>query len=304
MTNGPPFVSVIVPVLNGERTIRKCLVSLLRMDYPQERREILVVDNGSTDRTAEIVKSFPVRYLWEERRGASYARNRGIEESKGEILAFTDADNLVTTGWLRELVRGFDSDAVGVVVGETVSYPPNTPADRLTAMWKPLRQIRTLSYPVYPWFSSCNVAFRRNVFNQIGLFDPRFPAASCEDLDLSWRFFQSKSFKMNYRPKALGFHCNYASAGDLFKQYQRYGYGQAVLCRKYQEERLWGWRRELGAYRDLLLAALAFGRAGLLSMVKGQEATRFSYLYCELVRKLGARIGFIRGTMRRDAQYC
>ena len=303
MDDATPFVSVIVPALNEERTIRECIVSLLRMDYPQERREILMVDNGSTDRTAEIIKSFPVRYLREERRGASYARNRGIEASKGEILAFTDADCLVTANWLRELVQGFDSEEVGVVVGETISYPPKTPADRLTAMLKPLRQIRTISYPVYPWFSSCNVAFRRNVFNQIGLFDPRFPAATCEDLDLSWRFFQSKSFKMNYRPKALGFHCNYASAWDLFKQYQGYGYGQAILCRKYPGRSLWGWRRELGAYRDLLLTAFVFGRAGLLSIVKGQEATRFSYLYCELVRKLGARIGFIRGTMRRDAQY-
>ncbi len=67
MASRLPFVSVIVPVLNGERTIRECVVSLLKTDYPVERRDILVVDNGSTDRTAEIVKSFPVRYLREER---------------------------------------------------------------------------------------------------------------------------------------------------------------------------------------------------------------------------------------------
>jgi len=303
MDDATPFVSVIIPVLNGERTIRECIVSLLKMDYPVDRREILVVDNGSTDRTAEIVKSFPVRYLREERRGASHARNRGIEASKGEILAFTDADCVVTTGWLQELVLGFDSEKTGVVVGEMVSYPPQTPAERYTAMWKPLRQIRTINYPVFPWFSSCNVAFRRNVFNQIGLFDPRFPAATCEDLDLSWRFFQNKNFELVHRPKSVVFHRHRVTTWGLFKQYQGYGYGQAILCRKYPGRSLWDWRRELGAYRDLLLTALVFGRAGLLSIVKGQEATRFSYLYCELVRKLGARIGFIRGTMRRDDQY-
>ena len=69
MDSNLPFTSVIVPALNEERTIGDCLVSLLKMDYPQERREILVVDNGSTDSTAEIVKSFPVRYLQEERGG-------------------------------------------------------------------------------------------------------------------------------------------------------------------------------------------------------------------------------------------
>ncbi len=130
MDDATPFVSVIVPALNEERTIRECIVSLLRMDYPQERREILMVDNGSTDRTAEIIKSFPVRYLREERRGASYARNRGIEASKGEILAFTDADCVVTTGWLRELVRGFEDEGVGSVEGETVAYPPVTPIEQ------------------------------------------------------------------------------------------------------------------------------------------------------------------------------
>ena len=296
-----PFVSLIIPVLNGERTIRECLVSLLKMDYPVERREILVVDNGSTDRTADIVKSFPVRYLREERRGVSSARNRGIEASKGEILAFTDADCVVTTGWLRELVQGFDSEDVGVVVGETVSYPPKTPAERYRAMQKPRQHAHSLSYPDSPWFTGSNVAFRRKVFNQIGLFDPQFPRVG--DMDYSWRFFQSKNFKLVYRPKAIVFHRHRLTTWDLFKQYRGYGYGQAVLCRKYRQEVLWDWRRELRAYGDLFLTALTFGRAVIRSLLWGREATRFSYLYCELVRKVGARIGFIYGTFLRGSKH-
>ena len=74
MDNTTPFVSVIIPALNEEKTIRECLISLLKMDYPVDRREILVVDNGSTDRTAEIIKSFPVRYLQEDKPGCSAAR--------------------------------------------------------------------------------------------------------------------------------------------------------------------------------------------------------------------------------------
>ena len=87
-----PFVSVIVPVRNGERTVADCLTSLLELDYPTDSREILVVDNGSTDRTAEIVQRLPVTYLLEERVGRSHARNRGIEASSSELLAFIDAD--------------------------------------------------------------------------------------------------------------------------------------------------------------------------------------------------------------------
>ncbi|MDA2916243.1 glycosyltransferase family 2 protein [Nitrospinae bacterium AH_259_B05_G02_I21] len=115
---------MIIPVLNGERTIRECLVSLLRVDYPPGRWEILVVDNGSADRTAEIVKSFPVRYLQEERRGVSHARNRAIEASKCEILAFTDPDCVVSTGWLHDLVQAFEEECVGGVGGDP-SLPIN-----------------------------------------------------------------------------------------------------------------------------------------------------------------------------------
>ena len=304
MASRLPFISVIVPALNEERTIRECLASLLRMDYPQERREILVVDNGSTDRTAEIVKSFPVRYLREERRGASHARNRGIEASQGDIFAFTDADCVVTTGWLRELVLGFDSEEVGIVAGEVVAYPPETTVELYTAKRKPFFfQGRSLSSPVPPWFMGGSVAIRREVVNQIGLFDSRFTGAGAEDIDYSWRFFQLVSLEMIYRPKAIAFHHHRLTTWTLFKQYQGYGYGQAVLCRKYQEKRLWGWRRELKAYGDISLAVLALGRAAILSMLRGRETTRFSYLYCELVRKLGARIGFISGTLRPGARY-
>ena len=77
-----PFVSVVVPVRNGEETIGVCLRALLATDYPLDRREILVVDNGSTDRTAELIHPFPLRRLWEPERGASNARNRGIRESR------------------------------------------------------------------------------------------------------------------------------------------------------------------------------------------------------------------------------
>ncbi len=294
----PPFVSVIVPVLNGEQTLRDCLVSLLRADYPPERREILVVDNGSTDRSAEIVKSFPIRYLREERRGVSYARNRGIEASQGEILAFADQDCVVSTGWLRELVQGFEHEEVGVVVGEVVAYPPKTAAERYMAMRKPLWQSRAMSYPASPWFITASAAFRRNVFDLIGFFDPRF-GAGCEDIDLSWRFFQNQNFKLVHRPMAVVFHCHRATTRGLFKQYRGYGYEQAILCRKYPKRLPWDWKKELGAYKDLLLTALALGRAAISSKLKGGEMADFSYQYFELVRVLGERIGFASGMLRR-----
>lgn len=300
MTYTLPYVSVIVPVLNGERTIKECLDSLLRIDYPLERREILVVDNGSTDRTTEIVKQYSVRCVLESRRGLSYARNCGIEASYGQILVFTDADCIVTTGWLRELAQGFDSEEVGVAVGEVVSFPPKTPAERYMAMCKPLWQTRSLSYPGKPWFLSGCAAFRREVFDKIGRFDIQFANVGCEDIDFSWRFFQRNLFKLKYRPKAVVFHRHRLSARGLFNQYFRYAWGQAILKRKHPQILTWGWEQEIDAYKDLLLTVLNLGRAAVRSLLKREDITDTSYQYFELIRKLSERIGFTYGSLRRS----
>lgn len=301
-SHAAPFVSVVIPVLNGERTVRDCLVSLLRTDYPPERREIIVVDS-STDGTAEIVRRFPVRYLWEGRRGISYARNRGIEASKGEIVASLDADCVATTGWLQELVRGFDREEVGVAVGEVVAYPPRTSAERYTALRKPLWQTRSISYPGSPWFNLGNAAVSRKVFDRIGLLDPRFAGSACEDIDFAWRFIRDRGFRLSHCPKAVVFHRHRMTAGQLFKQYRSYGHGQAILLRKYPKELRWDWRLELRAHGDLLLTAWAFSRAALRSRLRRAEATECSCFYLELVRKLGERIGFIDGTFRRAPDF-
>ena len=133
---GLPAVTVIVPVCNGERTIEACVAPVLRCDYPESLREVVVVDNASTDRTADIVRTFPVGYVHEPKRGRSYARNRGIHVSEGPILAFTDADCVVAESWLRELVGAFDDDAVSAVAGEILPDQPRTPGQRYMAMRK------------------------------------------------------------------------------------------------------------------------------------------------------------------------
>lgn len=294
-----PFVSVIIPVLNGEATVGSCLTSLLQTDYPQERREVLVIDNGSTDRTAEIVESLPVTLLRENRPGASAARNRGIETSRGDILVFVDADCMASRGWLKELLGGFDNKRVGAVAGEIVSYPPETSAERYVAIRNPRWHLGTLNYPGSPWFASANSAVRREVFDSVGLFDARLPAAGgCEDIDFSWRFFRSGRFEMVYRPKAIVFHRHRVTARELLKQWRGYGNGQAVLVRKYPERLPWDWRRELGAYRDLGLTAWRLGKAAVDLKVRGDQSADVVYHYCDLIRKLGARVGFTSGMLK------
>jgi len=294
----PPFASVIIPVLNEERTIRECLVSLLGMDYPPERREIIVVDNGSTDRTANIVKSFPVRYLREERRGASYARNRGIEASKGEILAFTDADCMVTTGWLRELVQGFEDEEIGGVEGETVAYPPDTPLERYIARRSYSHRARRRS-PLYPYVIMTNVAFRREVFNRIGLFDTRFPSAGGEDVDLTWRFLQETDLTLRYNPSAVVFHRHRSNVREFFAQQMRNGRSLALLQAKYPARLPWGWRKEARAWGLVAGHAWRAARAAVRNGIQGGKDVDVHDWYFTFIKNLAVRIGFLRGALSR-----
>jgi len=295
-----PFVSVIIPVLNGERTIKGCLVSVLEAEYPADLREILVVDNGSTDRTAEIVKTFPVRHLQEGRRGAARARNRGIEDSKGDILAFTDADCVVSRGWLRALVRGFEEQDVGGVAGEIVAYPPTTPAERYAARIRHLSPQHYLSRPLLPFAVFANLSFRQEVFGRIGLLDETL--VSGESTDFCTRFLRGAGLELRYSKNAVVFHRHRRTARELFRQQFSYGRGHALLYIKYRQEIPWGWRQSAMAYGDLARAAWALAKGGFRSSSRS-SGDDFSFCYFEFLKKLAERLGFVRETLARGYLY-
>jgi len=296
-----PFVSVIVPVLNGERTIKECIASLLGTDYPAELREILVVDNGSTDRTAEIVTSYPVRYLREERRGAARARNRGVEVSKGELLVFTDADCIVSRGWLRALVQPYAEQIVGGVAGEIVSYPPSTQAERYAARIRHLSPQLYLSRRLLPFAVFANLSFRREVFDRIGLLDGELVQG--DSTDFCTRFLRETDLRLAYASKAVVFHRHRKTAWELFQQQWSYGRGHALLYIKYRQEIPWGWRRSLLAYRDLGKAFFAIASAAVKYRFRGCKAEEFHFRYFDFLKKLAERLGFLREALARGYPY-
>ncbi len=290
---------MIVAARNDETVIEDCLISLLRMDYPPERREILVVDNGSGNHTAEIVKRYPVRYLGEERRGKCYARNQGIEASKGGILAFTDPDCVVSTGWLRELVRVIEEDGVGGVAGEILPYPGKTRAERYAFRRVSHSQRWPMKHPIRPFAHGPNVAFRRDVFEQIGLFDTSFPGGGWEDADLCWRFARETNFKLGYASKAVVFHRYRSTARDFFIQHVRYGYGLALIYGKYRGELPWGWRQRFRSLKDLSKAALTVVTTVPQHILWTADPMDADTAYFDFLRQLGQRIGFLQGALSR-----
>lgn len=293
-----PSVSVVVPVLNGEATIGDCLGALLRTDYPPERREIVIVDNGSTDRTAEIVTGAPVRYARESRRGVPYARNRGIEMCQGDIVAFTDADCIPTTGWLRELVAPFERDEVGGVAGEILPYPPSTPAERYAARIRHLSPQRYLGRPTFPFAVTANLGFRRGVFDRVGIFDPDLPRGG-ESTDFCTRFFRETGLLLEYAPRAALFHRHRATAWQLFKQHWNYGRGHAYLYIKYRDELRWGPRETAMTYLDLFGSAAALTRTAARQVRGRADREELSFRFFETLRKLALRMGFAHESLAR-----
>jgi glycosyltransferase involved in cell wall biosynthesis len=285
-----PFVSVVVPARNAEQTMGECLASLVRVDYDPGRHEILVVDNGSTDRTAEIIRAYPVHLLFEPRRGPSAARNRGVEAARGEIIAFTDADCVVTRGWLRALVRGFEGPDVWAVGGEIVAYPPQTPAERYLAMYKSRWQEPALRAS-RPFAVTSNAAFRRETFDRLGLFDPRLIKA--QDKDFGWRFHGAGDLKLAYSPEALVLHRHRPTAWRLFAQHAGWGYGAALLHRKHGLP--WSLRLELGKQRELLAAVGALASAAVRYGIRGGDRMDVYDPAFEVVRRLGLRAGALYG---------
>ncbi|MCA1795221.1 MAG: glycosyltransferase [Desulfobacteraceae bacterium] len=119
-----PFVSIIIPVRNRPKDISACLTSLEQLDYPKQKKEVIVVDDASDDNTSETVRNFPEAELiaLTENSQASFCRNRAARTAKGDLLAFIDSDCTADPSWLRELVPAFQDETLGAMGGLVDSY--------------------------------------------------------------------------------------------------------------------------------------------------------------------------------------
>ena len=229
--NDAPFVSVVVPVLDRAAMIGDLLASLAAQDHPSERREIIVVDNGSTDGTPRVVENHPVRLLYEPRRSSYAARNRGIAESRGELVAFIDSDCIAAPDWLRLLVQGADAGEYGAFAGEVVAFQPATLMERYFARRRANQTARTLAHPYLPYATTSNVAYRRRLLNDLGGFDASLLSGG--DVDLAWRMQERTGRRIAYRPDAVVWHRNRTTVAAMCRQSYVYGTGIADLERRY-----------------------------------------------------------------------
>ncbi len=191
-----PFVSIIVPAYNEGKTLRESIHSLQALDYPKDRYEVIIVNDGSNDETADVARSLMgdnVRFLDNvENKGKAACLNQGIEEANGEIIACMDADSQVDADVLQKTMPHFQEEKTGAV---TIRVDANNPKNLLQKVVEVEYVIGlTLSMRALSYFNSVFVTpgpfslYRKKLLMQIGKFDPN---SMTEDYEIAYRIQKS-----------------------------------------------------------------------------------------------------------------
>jgi cellulose synthase/poly-beta-1,6-N-acetylglucosamine synthase-like glycosyltransferase len=232
-----PSVAVIVPVYNGEADLPNLLARLIGQNYPVERVTYWLVDNGSCDRTPQLLQTavqtaaergISLQALTYSTIQSSYAaRNAGIEAATAEILAFTDADCQPEPGWLTTLVQPFQNPSVGLVAGEIRALPSQNWLERYADHQGTLSQHNTLNHPYLPYGQTANLAVRSKILGQVGLFRPHLTTGG--DADLCWRILQETDWQLVHGAEAIVYHRHRNTLAGLRQQWYRYGCSNRYL---------------------------------------------------------------------------
>lgn len=228
-----PRMSVVVCSYNGSATIRDCMEGLLKLDYPDF--EVIVVNDGSTDRTAQIVAEYPqFRLISTKNQGLSAARNTGIRAAAGEIVAFIDDDAYPDPHWLRYLAYAYQTSSHAGIGGPNIIPESDGPIAQCVAN-APGGPVHVLTTDeIAEHIPGCNMSFRRDVLLEIGGFDPLYRTAG-DDVDLCWRV-QNTGRTIGFHPSAMVWHHRRNSVKAYWRQQKGYGRAEALLERKWPEK--------------------------------------------------------------------
>ena len=279
-----PRVSVVVCAYNSERTMAACLASLETLNYPDY--EVIVVNDGSTDRTLEIAERFArphpnppplcplpdpppqaregrvgafCRIISQPNKGLSVARNVGAEAATGEIVAYTDSDCVADPDWLTYLVGKMEDGNLAACGGPNFPPPEDNlvPAAVAVSPGGPTHVL--ISDEVAEHIAGCNMAFRRDVLMGLGGFDPIYRAAG-DDVDICWRF-QDAGHTIGFSPAAIVWHFRRNTVKAYINQQRGYGKAEALVYAKHPFRfNLFGQAKWLGRIYGDLSAALLLSR--------------------------------------------
>jgi glucosyl-dolichyl phosphate glucuronosyltransferase len=292
-----PNISVIVPTFNRGASLQRLLASLGSSELSDSiHAEVIVVDNGSTDNTEEILiqekgrqNRFAFRMLTEKTKGKSSALNRGIDLAQGEVLILVDDDVVVHPKWMKNHWGCHRDGEFGVVQGRVL--PGVDPQGRRADQ----SRLREYNIPIVDYgdqirairgFTGTNVSFKRDVVRQVGLFNPRLGPGALgfsEDTEYSIRLRRA-GVKIGYSPGAIVYHeLNPERYGRTYNR--RVEYRKGVSRSIYRQDSIW-----FKVLPDLVVQCIRYGIYRLLGKTQKAYKTEGRILKCwgYLSGKLGS----------------
>ena len=224
-----PAISVVVCAYNAAATLPECLRSLLACDYPD--LEVIVCDDGSSDGTAEIAASFPFRLLRLQHVGLSAARNAGIAQARGEIVAFLDADAACHPEWPYHLALSLDEESVQATGGPNLPFESAGLVERAVAR-APGNPVEVLlSDARAEHVPGCNMAYRRTALLEVGGFDPVYVTAG-DDVDVCWKLLD-RGHEIAFAAAAQVRHHRRAAVAGFLRQQAGYGRAERLISQRH-----------------------------------------------------------------------
>lgn len=230
-----PFVSVIIPVKNGEGKLEHCLRALQQQTYPAECFEVIVADGASRDRTVEIARTAGARVIDNPRQNPSAGRNLGIAESRGSLVACLDDDCVPTRDWLSRGVAALQTGAYDALGGPLPVPEGSTPWSRavdwvfgMAARGAGAVQSAQTTHAVVEDIPGGNALYRRAALDTVGPYDETLWA---EDLDLHLRM-RMAGLKLGFCSDFVASHRRRDTVRSFYAQMRRYGIGRVQVFRK------------------------------------------------------------------------
>jgi len=287
-----PSISVVVCAYNAAETLDECLTHACALDYPG--LEVVVVDDGSTDATAEIAARYPVRLVTIDHAGLSTARNEGLRVASGDLVAYLDSDAYPPPEWPYYLALGMDAPDVGGVGGPNVPPRHDPPAAHRVAHAPggPLHVL--LSDDRAEHVPGCNMAFWREVLLEVGGFDPIFTSAG-DDVDVCWRVLD-RGWEIAFHPAALVWHHRRPGLRAYLRQQRGYGRSEALVeVRHPSRYTMTGTARWRGRIYDSYPASLARQRVyhGLYGAAAYQSVYRGGGHALDLLHQVGVPLAVL-----------
>lgn len=220
--------SIVIPTHNREKVLYKCLMALNNQTYPAEKYEVIIINDGSTDGTEEMLKRLKMKpsliYIYQEQTGPAGARNRGIEIARGEYIIFIDDDIIVTPEFIKTHLQK-QKENKRVIVHGPVIYTNNP--DNPTSEEKKITDFSRA------FFATGNVSIRKKYLLDAGLFNESFKEYGWEDLELGYRL-QKMSLKAIQAPEARGFHLKHRFSMErlptILKKEEARGRTAVIFC--------------------------------------------------------------------------